>query len=203
MDSIGRSFPDRKHRTAYLLVATAASIGVLLQAIQNEDPRFFLWYFTVDCAIAVAVLTGTSTVMNRVVLPKLTTWLFACVLLSGLIYWSVLFPINGLGSSPPMILANLILHGVLPVLVALAQVGLRAVGPTTSILPVLSLPTIYLVAIWLVVPVTGSEVPYVFMSLSAIGPLRLLASWAIIAVASLAIAFGCRWLQQVGGHTTL
>lgn len=121
-------------RVATIVVLLA---GVVSQFVQGTDPTFPLLYFTVCSAIFLAVTLMVAQVRTRSpAIDQFRGAATAAVVLSGLIFATVLAPVNNGGSwfAPHddgwVRAANVLLHGVGPVLalIDLALHGLRLEG---------------------------------------------------------------------------
>lgn len=158
------------------LVLASASLGIAFQFLQREDTTSPFAYFTIWSAAT----WGASTVGAQF-FPKLTStgWLgpFAIgSIFSGVIYGTIIAPINGLGQTPPTIVANVLLHGALPVstLVAIrSQPKLLWRWPAT--LYCLAFPLIYL--LWTLLKQSrGGTAVYAFLDENKMSTIALVGS---------------------------
>lgn len=141
-----------------------AAIAVSLQVLQTEDPTSPWAYFTVWSAIT----TGTGWLLldlgagSRVARVVAAAGSIGC-LLSAIVYWLVLYPLNGIGIQPLTVAANLTLHLLLPVVV----IARLTLGEQTWRLDRhLSLATLLLPLAYVAVslgPANGSQSPYTFL----------------------------------------
>lgn len=97
---------------------SAAALGVTLQFVQDEDPRFPLAYFTILAAIllSISILALWRSPGSARAAAALRA-AQAGVLLSSFVYWGLIAPVNGVGSTLGTQLANVTLHGLLPITV--------------------------------------------------------------------------------------
>jgi hypothetical protein len=99
------------------IVAGIGCAGLLFQLLQVEDHTPMLLYFTVWSAILTTIVWPfVDTTSSKVVRIAAQAGALGNVL-SGIVYWAVLFPPNGPGKYLLTILANVTLHAVLPVAV--------------------------------------------------------------------------------------
>ncbi|MFT3942371.1 MAG: hypothetical protein QM705_00905 [Ancrocorticia sp.] len=177
-------------RIIFVGIAVCGAVGVLMQFLQQEDPRMPLWYFTVDAAILSSVFASIAATRAKIVYAKVTAWLFTASIVSGIVYWSVIYPFNGIGQNLEMVLANILLHAILPVLILVSQLSLCSLPRETRMLSSLSVPVIYLVAVIGSSRVLHQEVPYAFLDISIIGLQMFLLAMAGIGL----ITCGTFWL---------
>jgi hypothetical protein len=91
--------------------------GLIFQFLQVEDHTPMLLYFTVWSAILTTIVWPfVDMTKSQVVRVAAQAGALGNVL-SGIVYWAVLFPPNGPGKYLLTILANVTLHAVLPVVV--------------------------------------------------------------------------------------
>lgn len=147
-------------------VSAAAALGVLLQAAQPED-RTPLWmYFTVWAAI----VSGAGWFLQTAFSQRVATRLIAATgstgsYISAIVYWLILFPVNGFGTHPVTIAANLVLHFLLPLLILLRMsIGARSWEVRAAWLRLsFLLPIAFVVVALAAGSVTGTPSPYVFL----------------------------------------
>ena len=115
--------PGRFAATVRLAAVAAFAWGVLCQFVQGTDPTFPLLYFTVCSAVLAVVVLGLAALRpETVVLDWWRGAVTVAVVLSGLIFATVLAPVNNGGPwfAPHddvwIRTANVLLHGVGPVL---------------------------------------------------------------------------------------
>lgn len=115
--------PGRLAATVRLTAVAAFAVGVLCQFAQGTDPTFPLLYFTVCSAVLTVVVLGLAAVRpEAIVLDRWRGAVTVAVVLSGLIFATVLAPVNNGGPwfAPHddvwIRTANVLLHGVGPVL---------------------------------------------------------------------------------------
>lgn len=214
-----RSTSDRRGLTGQL--ATAALLGnqviaVGCQFVQHTDPRFPLWYFTVDSAIlaGVAAAAGLAGPHARWV-PALRHTAAVGVLVSALIFAAVIAPASPSGTwfqghdDIPVRIATVLLHGVAPVLVIaccwLRPTGLRG---RAAIGYAYLWPLAYLAGLCAMLSVRGPGVmPYPFLAPGQMGwgtvGLASSALTALIAASGAALGVpsrvGCRTTRAAGG----
>lgn len=184
-------------RLSFVAIAILGATGVALQFIQTEDPRFPLWYFTVDSAIASSVLALVQSIRGRATAGAVTTSFFSASLVSGVVFWAAIFPVNRLGEEPAVIAANLFLHVALPVALLAAQRGTRLFPPHGSVLICLIWPALYFVITWVTAFRGVGQIPYAFMDYNEVGlPLPLLAV-AVVGALLTGTTATLRWLQRI------
>lgn len=105
-------------RAARTAAVGSALLGTLLQVVQHTDGTPALAYFTVDSALLYVLAQVVPRSLHR------TTGLAAVagMLLSALVFWVALAPVNGIGLGDPALLtANVLLHAIAPAAAAAAH----------------------------------------------------------------------------------
>lgn len=173
-------------------VELVAVLGVTLQFLQSGDPRFPLLYFTVDSVVlfaAVAPLCWRGPTIPRMALLESSV---AGMLLSALVFWGGIVPVNGMGApNLTLILANIVLHSLAPIggLRVLLQLPYNAGARGRSRLALWgAYPVLYTVVTFTLVA-RGVEPAYAFLSVNRVGLLAVLASSTAALVLYFVIAF--------------
>lgn len=182
------------------LIAAGAS-GLLLQSVQRVDPTFVLLYLTVW-----AVLLAMAAQMLLLARPgaRSGAWLrdasCTAVLVSGLVYLTVLLPATGLVAEdgPVVWAANALLHVVCPALgVAVTLRAPRTRMPSRGeVASWLVLPLGYLLVLGALAATDVAVVPYDFLAPSQVGPLGVAAS--VLGALALFAAVGALVQQAIG-----
>lgn len=162
--------------TIVLLINQA--VAVTCQFLQHTDPRFPLWYFTVDSAILAGVAAAADlTVPGARWLPVLRHTAAVGVVVSAVVFATVIAPATPSGSwfqghdDDLVRVATVLFHAVAPVMVCagylLRRNGIRgraAVGYAFV------WPTLYLIGLCTMVGVRGAGViPYPFLAPGQMG----------------------------------
>jgi len=198
--------PATVHRRWPDLLAAAASIGGLAaQSIQTEDPRPPIVYFTVWSAVLVAASSSVLASRPSELFAEVNRAAQPGALLSGLVFWTVLAPTNGIGHQAATMVANLALHAVLPIAVVIRILTVAPVRPSTARRWVtLWFPAAYLGGV-LAAEARGMRAPYTFLE----PDWPALPVWAVtIGATYLAIGAGIDEVQkrrstpQAGSSTT-
>ena len=172
------------------IVAGIGCAGLLFQLLQVEDHTPMLLYFTVWSAIlTTTVWPFVDTTTSKVVRIAAQAGALGNVL-SGIVYWAVLFPPNGPGKYLLTILANVTLHAVLPVAV-LIRLHTRPRPETLRApqdLATAIYPLFYLATSFLLDSAFGIPSPYSFLRLHTdanvwINSVGLLLVWCLLAAA--------------------
>lgn len=165
--------------TVRLAAIAAFAVGVLCQFVQGTDPTFPLLYFTVCSAVLAVVVLGLAALRpEAMVLDRWRGAVTVAVVLSGLIFATVLAPVNNGGPwfAPHddgwIRTANVLLHGVGPVL-AVADFFLHPFRTRTGTWR-LALTWCLWPAAWALVALpldlTGlAETPYLFLQVREVG----------------------------------
>ena len=167
--------------------AVVAIAGVIVQFLQDEDPRFPLAYFTVLSAVLVALAPIAAWAGWVAVSGVVWRSGAAGTLVSGGVYWPLLAPTAGVGSGPMIVSANVLLHAVLPVVVLVAAWrGARSSSPrqlrtgwSTGLAP-LGFPAGYLAVVLVAQLLFDVRPPYDFVDVRKSG-------WSLVAASSVAI----------------
>lgn len=169
--------------TAVLLINQVCA--VICQFIQHTDPRFPLWYFTVDSAILAGLAAAADLVAPRARWIRVLRHTAAVgVVLSAVIFAAVIAPASPSGTwfqghdDLPVRVATVLFHAVAPVLVLgcclLRPTGLRG---RVAVAWAFAWPVAYVVALCTMVAVRGSDViPYPFLAPGLVG-------WGIVGLA--------------------
>lgn len=203
-----RRFPRGRQKTTLVLAALIVvnqTVGVACQFVQHTDPRFPLAYFTVDSAVlagiaaALALLVGEFRGAWQL---RLAAAVGVCV--SGLVFATLIAPATPTGTwfQPHddwfVRTANLLLHGVAPVLVVADYV---ARAETTSVRRSVGWayvwPLTYLFGLLAIAAVFGGDViPYPFLRPSVVGwstaTAAVFALIALVAVVGAILSLVCR-----------
>lgn len=153
-----------KWRVWSWLVSITAAVGVLLQALQPDDPTPILYYFTVWSALGVMVtmaIAGCSQPRT----PRFFARAFAIgTVASAFIYLAVLAPMNGWGQSWLTVTANVVLHVILPLVVIVWNLLLPERRPPIMLdMLTIILPIVYFVLTVLAQAVGEFRSPYGFL----------------------------------------
>jgi hypothetical protein len=119
-----------------VLIALNQTVGVVCQFVQDTDPRFPLWYFTIDSA----VLAGVAALLALLSGGRRGGWRLRLagvigVCLSAAVFATVIAPATETGTwfqphdDPVVRTATVLLHGVAPVLVVVDYLA-RADAPS-------------------------------------------------------------------------
>jgi hypothetical protein len=194
---------SRKVTARSWIVVAVGVAGLLFQLIQVEDRTPMLLYFTVWSAIVTTVSWPfVDTTSSRVFRIAAQAGAIGN-LMSGIVYWAVLFPPNGPGKFLVTILANTTLHAVLP-LAVLVRLHARPRPEVLSWLQELataSYPLLYLVTSVLLDLAFGIQSPYGFLQLRGganvlLNSVGLLVVWCVLA----AILHGTTRIGQRGSR---
>ena len=190
------SVADELHRRAALLGVAAA--GVTLQLIQHEDATPTYQYFTVWSAATLCVYGSGVLARFHVDDSLLRTAGSTGAVFSALVYLLVLAPATGLGHQALTIIANVVLHVVLPTLVVVLHLGHQrwAISPRAITLA-LALPVAYLAYSMFTTAVLGLPPAYAFLDAKQVGRPGMLAAVTGAAVAYVLVAW---LLSQIVRH---
>ncbi|GEL95962.1 Pr6Pr family membrane protein [Cellulomonas composti] len=189
----------RVARLVRAAAVVALLVGVLCQFVQDTDPTFPLLYFTVCSAIlAAATLLAAQARPSSVALDDVRGATTVAVVLSGLIFATVLAPVNNGGpwfaphDDTWVRAATLLLHGIGPVLVV-ADFLLHPLRTRSGTLRTASLWCLWPVA-WALVAlpldVTGAaQTPYEFLRIRDAGDV-LPVLGAIVGLFVIVVALG-------------
>ncbi|WP_100451165.1 Pr6Pr family membrane protein [Mycobacteroides abscessus] len=188
-------------------IAINQAIGVFCQFIQRTDRTFPLLYFTIDSAIFAGVVAVVALIRPaRLLLPQLRTASAVGVLLSSLIFTTVIAPASSTGTWVQpyddywVRTATVLLHGVAPVLVIIDLVvnyAGRAITAASVIVWSYLWPMAYLVSLVALVSTGIATIPYPFLnpaqlgwrtvlgSLAGLCALILIIAWALLALAKI------------------
>ena len=180
------------HRVRVLswIVAGIGCAGLIFQFLQVEDHTPMLLYFTVWSAILTTIVWPfVDMTTSKVVRIAAQAGALGNVL-SGIVYWAVLFPPNGPGRYLLTILANVTLHALLPaaVLVRLHSRPRPETLRAPQELATVIYPLIYLASSFLLDSTFGIPSPYSFLRLHTdtnvwINSVGLLLVWCLLAAA--------------------
>jgi hypothetical protein len=174
---------------SWIVVATGCA-GLIFQFMQVEDHTPMFLYFTVWSAILTTVVWPFVDTTNSKLLRIAAQAGVVGNLMSGIVYWAVLFPPNGPGKYLLTILANVTLHAVLPVAVLVRLHAnprpetLRAREEFATIIH----PLLYLVTSVVLDSAFGIPSPYGFLRLHTdanvwLNSMALLLVWCVLAAA--------------------
>jgi len=155
----------RLSRLSSLSVAIASAVGIALQAYQDEDPTPLRLYFTIWSAAACLVGWLTVTFVDLSIARFIAAAGSIGAMVSGVVYWVVLFPANGAGSSVAMIWANIVLHLLLPLAVLLRLIGGFPNWRLCTLLAssTIGLPILFSLSSLINFLITKSPSPYAFL----------------------------------------
>lgn len=169
--------------TAVLLVNQVCA--VVCQFMQHTDPRFPLWYFTVDSAILAGLGAAADLAMPHARwVPALRHTAAVGVVVSAVIFAAVIAPTSPSGTwfqghdDLPVRVATVLFHAVAPALV----IGCHSLRPTglrgrAAVGYAFLWPLAYLVGLCIMVAARGPGViPYPFLAPGQVG-------WGIVALA--------------------
>lgn len=171
----------RSSRGRLLGLSLLGVAGVLLQCIQTEDPRPALAYYTVISALVLAAASALSGAGVPGMRGPLVAG-SAAVVVSAVVFWTAIAPVNGLGQTWAALAATFTLHTVLPgwLLVNRRVIGVcRRPGPW-GVVEVEALPFAYLVGL-LVARSESHPPPYVFLDPSQVG-------WVLVSLSVVGLA---------------
>ena len=169
--------------TAVLLLNQVCA--VVCQFMQHTDPRFPLWYFTVDSAILAGLGAAADLAMPRARwVPALRHTAAVGVVVSAVIFTAVIAPASPTGTwfqghdDLAVRVATVLFHAVAPMLVIgcylLRPTGLRGRAAVRYAFP---WPLAYAAALYIMVVVRGPKViPYPFLAPGQVG-------WGIVGLA--------------------
>jgi hypothetical protein len=163
---------------------------LIFQFLQVEDHTPMLLYFTVWSAMLTTIVWPFVDITRSKVLRIAAQAGALGNVLSGIVYWAVLFPPNGPGKYLLTILANLTLHAVLPVAVLIrlhARPRPETLRPSQELATAIY-PLIYLATSFLLDSAFGIPSPYGFLRLHTdanvwINSVGLLLVWCLLAAA--------------------
>jgi len=189
-DAAPRAKAWRKVRASSWIITAIGCAGLIFQLLQVEDHTPMLLYFTVWSAILTTVVWPFVDASTSRVLRVAAQAGALGNLLSGIVYWAVLFPPNGAGRYALTILANVTLHAVLPVAV-LIRLHARPRPASMSAPEELATtvhPLLYLVSTVVLDGVFGIPSPYSFLRLHTdanvwLNSVGLLIVWCLLAAA--------------------
>lgn len=176
-------------RLAAIALLINQLIAVTCQFLQHTDPRFPLWYFTVDSAILAGVVAAID-----VVVPH-ARWIAALrhtaavgVVVSAVIFATVIAPATPTGTwfqphdDSLVRTATVLLHGVAPLLVvACCLLQPKPIHGRAAVGWAFAWPVTYLVGLCLMVGLHGPAViPYPFLAPGQVG-------WGTVALATAAL----------------
>jgi len=209
---------SRSSRTAELMTAALLInqvVAVACQFLQHTDPRFPLWYFTVDSAILAGVVAAADlTVPGARWLPALRHTAAVGVVVSAVVFAAVIAPATPSGTwfqghdDAVVRVATVLFHAVAPVLVS-ARFLLRCNGirGRAAVGYAFVWPVAYLIGLCTMVGMRGAAViPYPFLAPGqmgwgtvgrAAGALALLIAVTGAALGALA-RFGCADRSGIG-----
>lgn len=175
------------------------AIGVFCQFLQHTDRTFPLLYFTIDSAIFAGVVAVVALIRPaRLLLPQLRMASAVGVLLSSLIFTSVIAPASSTGTWVQpyddywVRTATVLLHGVAPVLVIIDLVvnyAGRAATAASIIAWSYLWPMAYLVCLIALVSTGVATIPYPFLNPAQMGWRTVLGSLAGLCALILTIAW--------------
>jgi hypothetical protein len=177
---------------------SVAVVGITLQLAQHEDATPAYHYFTIWSAAALCVYGSGLLARSRVADSFVRTAGSAGAVFSGLVYLLVLAPVKGLGHEPLTIVANVVLHLVVPSLVVVLHVGHQQwwISPE-AIAASLAFPAAYLAWALCVTAFLGIRPAYLFLDSAQVGPVGVFAAVTGAAVAYSLVAW---MLSRIVGH---
>jgi len=189
-DTAKRALGRRRIRASSWIVVSIGCAGLIFQFLQVEDHTPMFLYFTVWSAILTTVAWPFVDASNSRVLRIAAQAGALGNLLSGIVYWAVLFPPNGAGRYALTILANVTLHAVLPVAVLIrlhARPRPQSLGAGAELATTVY-PLLYLVTTVVLDSVFGIPSPYGFLRLHTdanvwLNSVGLLIVWCLLAAA--------------------
>ena len=173
-------------RLASAVLVVNQTIGVILQFMQHTDPRFPLWYFTVDSAIFAGIAAAADLVSPQARwVGVLRHTAAAGVVVSAVIFAAVIAPASPSGTwfqghdDLRVRVATVLFHAVAPVLVIgcylLRPTGIRGRAAAGY---ALLWPLAYLLGLCVMVGVRGPGIiPYPFLAPGQMG-------WGIVGLAA-------------------
>ncbi|OBJ98306.1 hypothetical protein A5746_13000 [Mycolicibacterium conceptionense] len=184
-------------------------VGLVCQFVQRTDPRFPLWYFTVDSAVlAVGVSLATLLVPRARWLPALRHTVAVGVVVSAVIFIGVIAPATETGTwfqphdDTAVRIATVLFHGTAPVLVIVDYL-LHPMRMTfrEAAMRAFVWPFTYLAGLCALVAVFGQRmIPYSFPSPEAMGwsttVAAVIALMVLVAVCGLALEAAHRTVQK-------
>ncbi len=172
-------------RLATVILLVNQACAVVCQFMQHTDPRFPLWYFTVDSAILAGLGAAADlTVPGARWVPPLRHTAAAGVVVSAVIFAAVIAPSSPSGmwfqghDDLPVRVATVLFHAIAPLLVIvcylLRPTGLRG---RAAVRYAFLWPLAYAAALYIVVAARGPAViPYPFLAPGQVG-------WGIVGLA--------------------
>ncbi|WP_409430743.1 Pr6Pr family membrane protein [Mycobacterium sp. SMC-16] len=185
---LSRSTRAAELMTAVLLINQV--VAVACQFLQHTDPRFPLWYFTVDSSILAGLSAAADLAVPRALwLPALRHTAAVGVVVSAVVFAAIIAPASPSGAwfqghdDAVVRVATVLFHAVAPVLVSAGCLlrcngirGCAAVGYAFA------WPVAYLIGLCTMVGIRGAAViPYPFLAPGQMG-------WGMVGLAAGALA---------------
>ncbi len=194
-------------RTTRAVTVLVGLTGVVSQAVQHTDPTFFLAYFTVDSVLLLALVLTVGLVRPLGgVLSAVRGAAVVGVLVSGLVYATVIVPTSSAGSwllpsDPWSSAATLLMHGVTPVLAVLDDLTHQHqeatprgwVWVSRSVL----WPFAYLVVVGGLALVGVGRVPYSFLQPATMGWGTVILATPAIVILTIVLAWAVLGLRTI------
>jgi hypothetical protein len=187
VDESGTSRVPRLSTLLAALIVVNQAVGVACQFAQRTDPRFPLYYFTVDSAVLAGVAAmlalgfrdGPSIARVRLVAA-------VGVVVSGIVFATVIAPATETGTwfqphdDLPVRTATLLMHGVAPVLVIADYLRKNSrLSVRATVLWSYPWPLSYLAGMGVLAALYGSDVmPYPFLLPSISGGATVVGAYA-------------------------
>lgn len=173
----------------------AAGSGIVLQSVQGEDSTPSYEYFTIWSSVALILYATNLLSRWPVVQSYVRNAGSVGALFSAVVYLLAIAPVNGMGHEPVTVVANVVLHLVVPALVIALYASNRTWQlPPRAIVATLTFPAAYFG--WSILSSTVGETTsvYVFLDVSRVGVFGVLGAAVGGAIGYFLVAVFLSWL---------